>query len=161
MRGWRRSSLSPRSRLSPVQECLLLFDRAVSDGTQNLRIKPCAARQLLGIGVVALAITMRYRSKLTDIRNDNVMTQLLELFADPDRVRSRLHHHSCRRHIGKPLLQSPRCSSETSSIDHFSFFVKRAVMAPDISKVDTDRHLDPSRSAWNFRDEVLRWLFHG
>jgi hypothetical protein len=34
-------------------------------------------------------------------------------------------------------------------------------MAPDISEVDTDRHLHPSRSAWNFRDEVLRWLFHG
>jgi len=34
-------------------------------------------------------------------------------------------------------------------------------MGPDISKVDTDRHLDLSRSAWNFRDEVLQWLFHG
>jgi hypothetical protein len=34
-------------------------------------------------------------------------------------------------------------------------------MGPDISKVDTDRHLDLSRSAWNFRDEVLQWLFMG
>jgi hypothetical protein len=51
--------------------------------------------------------------------------------------------------------------SEATAIDRFSFLVERAVMAPDISKVDTDRHLDPSRSAWNFRDEVLRWLFHG
>jgi hypothetical protein len=51
--------------------------------------------------------------------------------------------------------------SEAAAIDRFSFFVERAVMAPDISKVDTDRHLDPSRSAWNFRDEALRWLFHG
>jgi hypothetical protein len=34
-------------------------------------------------------------------------------------------------------------------------------MAPDISKVDTDRHLNPGPSAWNFRDEVLRRVFHG
>ena len=32
-------------------------------------------------------------------------------------------------------------------------------MVPDISKVDTDRYLDPSRSARNFRDEVLPWAF--
>jgi len=34
-------------------------------------------------------------------------------------------------------------------------------MAPDISKVDTDRHLNPGLSVWNFRDEVLRRVFHG
>jgi hypothetical protein len=34
-------------------------------------------------------------------------------------------------------------------------------MAPDISKVDTDRHLNPGPSAWNFRDEALRRVFHG
>jgi hypothetical protein len=34
-------------------------------------------------------------------------------------------------------------------------------MASDISEVDTDRHLDPGPSAWNFRDEVLRCLLHG
>jgi hypothetical protein len=34
-------------------------------------------------------------------------------------------------------------------------------MAPDIPKVDPDRHLDPAAAAWNFRDEVLRWLLHG
>jgi hypothetical protein len=34
-------------------------------------------------------------------------------------------------------------------------------MAPDIAKVDPDRHLDPGLPAWNFRDEVLRWLLHG
>jgi hypothetical protein len=39
--------------------------------------------------------------------------------------------------------------------------VQRAVMAPDIAKVDPDRHLDPGLPAWNFRDEVLRWLLHG
>jgi hypothetical protein len=44
-------------------------------------------------------------------------------------------------------------------------------MAPDIPKVDPDRHPDPGAAAWYFRDEVLRaWdfcdevlrcLFHG
>jgi hypothetical protein len=34
-------------------------------------------------------------------------------------------------------------------------------MAPNISKVDTDRHGNPRLSAWDFRDEVLRWLLHG
>jgi hypothetical protein len=50
---------------------------------------------------------------------------------------------------------------EATAIGHFSFFVELSVMAPDISKVDTDCHLDPGRSAWNFRDVMLRWLFHG
>ena len=51
--------------------------------------------------------------------------------------------------------------SEAAAIDHFSFFVARAVVVPDISKVDTDRHLNPGLSAWDVCDEVLRWLFHG
>jgi hypothetical protein len=34
-------------------------------------------------------------------------------------------------------------------------------MAPDITKVDTNRRLDLGLSTWNFRDEVLRWLLHG
>jgi hypothetical protein len=54
-----------------------------------------------------------------------------------------------------------RTGPEAASIDHFSIFVEGAVMAPDISKVDTDRHLNPRSSALNFRDEVLRRVFHG
>ena len=34
-------------------------------------------------------------------------------------------------------------------------------MAPDISKIDTDRHPDPGTPAWNFRDKVIRRLLHG
>jgi hypothetical protein len=33
-------------------------------------------------------------------------------------------------------------------------------MAPDIPKIDPDRSPDPGASAWYFRDEVLRMLFH-
>jgi hypothetical protein len=34
-------------------------------------------------------------------------------------------------------------------------------MAPDIPKIDSDRHPNLSDAVWNFRDELLRWLFHG
>jgi hypothetical protein len=34
-------------------------------------------------------------------------------------------------------------------------------MAPDISKVDTDRRLNSGPSAGSFRDEVLRRIFMG
>src|SRR5258708_38025941 len=76
-------------------------------------------------------------------------------------MRPCLHGYPRRRQISKPLLDSFGTGSEATAIDHFSFFVERAVMAPNISKVDSDRDLDPSRPAWNFRDEVLRWLLHG
>jgi hypothetical protein len=33
-------------------------------------------------------------------------------------------------------------------------------MAPDIAKVDADRDLNLGLSAWDFSDEVLRWLLH-
>jgi hypothetical protein len=33
--------------------------------------------------------------------------------------------------------------------------VERAVMAPDISKVDTNRHLNQGLPAWNFRNMVV------
>ena len=34
-------------------------------------------------------------------------------------------------------------------------------MAPDIAKIDADRHLRLGLSAWNFRDEVLQCFFMG
>src|SRR5437899_2714325 len=43
----------------------------------------------------------------------------------------RFHRHPCRRYISEPLFYSPGAGSETASIDHLSFFVERAVMAPD------------------------------
>ena len=33
-------------------------------------------------------------------------------------------------------------------------------MAPDIPKIDPDRHPNLGEAAWNFSDEVFRWLFH-
>ena len=43
----------------------------------------------------------------------------------------------------------------------FSVLVEGAVMAPDIAKVDADRHPNLGLPVWNFSDEVLRWLLHG
>jgi hypothetical protein len=39
--------------------------------------------------------------------------------------------------------------------------VEGAVMAPDITKVDADRPLGLGLPAWDFRNEMLRWLLHG
>jgi len=50
---------------------------------------------------------------------------------------------------------------ETGPAHYFSIFVERAVMAPDLPKIDRDRHPDPGASEWYFRDEVLRRIFHG
>ncbi len=142
------------------RESLLLLHCSVCDGPQDLRVEPCEARQLLGIDLIALAITMRYRSQLTDVGHDDLVTQLLELLADPDRVCPRLHRYPRWRHGSKPLLDPFRAGSEAASIDHFSFFVERAVMAPDISKVDANRHLNSGLSAGYFCDEGTRCLFH-
>src|SRR6202035_3718379 len=76
-------------------------------------------------------------------------------------MRARLHRYPRWRNIAEPLLDGFRCGSEAASVNYVSVLGERAVMAPDISKVDTDRHLDPGPSAWNFRNEVLRRVFHG
>jgi hypothetical protein len=65
------------------------------------------------------------------------------------------------RNICKPFLDRLRCGSEAASINDFPILVESAVMAPDITKVDTNRQLGPGLPAWNFRDEMLRRLLHG
>jgi hypothetical protein len=59
------------------------------------------------------------------------------------------------------VMPSLRGSSESSPINDFSVLVEGAVMPPDVAKVDADRHLNLGLSAWDFSDEVLRWLLHG
>ena len=83
------------------------------------------------------------------------MPEFLQLFTHPDRVDAGLHGHPRRRQVRKPPPDRFRGGPEAASIDHFTVLVERAVMAPDISKVDTDRHLDSGPSAWDFRNEVL------
>jgi hypothetical protein len=89
------------------------------------------------------------------------MAELLQLFADPDRVRSSLHRNPRWSHIGEPLLDRLRGGPEATPIDYFSVMVEGAVMAPDVAKVDADRDLNLSLPAWDFSDEVLHWLLHG
>jgi hypothetical protein len=48
----------------------------------------------------------------------------------------------------------------TSPVDNFTIFVERAVMAPNISKIDPDCYPNLGASPWYFRDEVLRMPFH-
>jgi hypothetical protein len=61
------------------------------DGAQNRRIQASKPSKLLGVGVVAFTIAVRYRPQLTHVGHDDFMAQFLQLLADPDRMRSRLH----------------------------------------------------------------------
>jgi hypothetical protein len=133
----------------------------MGDRPQDLRIEPSVAGQLLRIDLIALPIAVRDRPQLTYVRYDDLVTQFLKLFADPYRMRPRFHRDPYSRQIGKPLLDSRGTGSEPTSVNHFSVFVERAVMVPDIPKVDPDRHPNPGAAAWNFSNEVMRWLLHG
>jgi hypothetical protein len=61
----------------------------------------------------------------------------------------------------KPPLNSRGTGTKPAPAPYFSIFVERTVMAPDIPKIDPDRHPDLGASAWYFRDKVLRGIFHG
>jgi hypothetical protein len=76
------------------------------------------------------------------------MAKLLDLLADPDRVGPGLHGNSGSFQIPEALVHSGRVGSETASVYHLAVFVERAVMAPDVPKVDPDRYPDLGTSAW-------------
>jgi hypothetical protein len=128
---------------------------------QDLRIDSGVASDLLRIDRVALPITVRDRSQLAHVGNDDFVAHLAELFADPDRMGSSLHRNPRLGHIGKSLLDSRGAGAKPPPINHFSIFVERAVVAPDVPKIDPDPHPNLGDAAWNFRDEVFRWLLHG
>ena len=75
------------------------------------------------------------------------MTHLLKLLADPDGVGSRLHRDPHRQQIGKSSLNPGQRVAKPASVDYFPLFVERAVMTPDIPKIDPDRHLNLGPSA--------------
>jgi hypothetical protein len=54
-----------------------LFDGPVGDRPQDLRVKPCVSRELLGTNLIALAVTMRDRPELTDVRYDDLVSKYL------------------------------------------------------------------------------------
>ena len=55
--------------------------------TQDLRIEPRVASQLLRIHLIAFPIAVRDRTQFAHVRHDHFVTQFLKLLADPDRVR--------------------------------------------------------------------------
>jgi hypothetical protein len=140
---------------------LLLFDGAVCNRPEDVRIEPRVACDLLRIDLIAFAIAVRDRPQLAHVRNNHFMAKLLQLLADPDRVNARLHRNTSVRHINEPLLDGLRCGPEPASIDHFTLLVEGAVMAPNVAKVDADRQLYLATFPGCFYDEVLRWLLHG
>src|SRR5271170_3503379 len=73
----------------------LLLQRTVCDRSQDVRIKPRIACQLLGIHLIALAVTVRYHPQFTDVRYDNLVPKPLKLFADPDRMGTSVHGDPC------------------------------------------------------------------
>ena len=87
------------------------------------------------------------------------IAQLLKLLADPDGVGYRLHRVPHWRQIGKPSFDPGRCGEKPASIDHLAFLVERAVMTPDIAKIDPNRHLNPGAAPWYLREEILRRFF--
>jgi hypothetical protein len=133
----------------------------MGDRSQDLRIEPGIASDLFRIHRVALAVAVRDRPELAHVGHDYFVAQFSELFADPDRMGPSLHRNPCPGHIGKPLLDSRECRAKPPPVNHFSIFVERAVMAPDIPKIDPDRHPNLGDTAWNFRDEGMHRLFHG
>jgi hypothetical protein len=71
------------------RERFLLFDCAVRDGPQDLRIKTGVACQLLSIDLITLPITVRDRPQLPNVGHNHLMAEFLQRFADPDRMGSR------------------------------------------------------------------------
>ncbi|MEA2544453.1 MAG: hypothetical protein QOH35_5819, partial [Acidobacteriaceae bacterium] len=142
------------------REGFLLGDCAVRNRSEDFRIEPRKARQLLGIHLVALSITVRDRPQLAHVGHDYFMAQLLKLLADPYRVCPCFHGDPHSRQVGKPLIDAGWVGSEPAPVDNFTIFVERAVMAPNISKIDPDCYPNLGASPWYFRDEVLRMPFH-
>src|ERR1017187_4212583 len=101
---------------------------------------------------------MRDRPQLAHVSHDPLMAELPNLFADPDRVRSSFHSDPRASNIPEALVDSGWVGPEPASVDHLAVLVESAVMAPDVPKVDADRHPGLGTSAW-FRYEVLRMSF--
>ena len=88
------------------------------------------------------------------------MTQFLQLVADPDRMNAHLHGHAGMRYFREPLLDRLRGRPEPAPVDDLTIYVERAVLAPDVARVDADRHLNPRLPTWDFSNALLRWLLY-
>jgi hypothetical protein len=118
------------------------------DQPEYLRVQSRIAGDLLGVHLVALPVAVRDRPQLAHIGHDHLMAKFLDLLADPDRMGSGFHGNSNSFEIPKALVYSGRVGSEAVSVYDLAVFVERAVMAPDVPKVDPDRYPNPGTSAW-------------
>ena len=78
------------------------------------------------------------------------MAQIPYLLADPDRVGAGFHRNPARFEIAEALIYTRWVGPEPATVDDLAVLVEGAVMAPDVSKVDTDRRPGPGTSAWTF-----------
>jgi hypothetical protein len=69
----------PNEKISRTNqgEGLLLFDGAMGDGPEDVRIKTSVAGQLLSIDLIALAIAVRDRTQLPHVRHNDLVPELL------------------------------------------------------------------------------------
>ena len=61
---------------------------------------------------------------------------------------SGFHRYPDRLEITEALIHARWVGSEAATVDDLALFVDGAVMAPDVSKVDTDCRPDPGTSEW-------------
>jgi len=61
---------------------------------------------------------------------------------------SGFHGYSNSFEIPKALVYSGRVGSEAASVYDLTVLVERAVMAPDVPKIDPDRYPNPGTSVW-------------
>ena len=133
---------------------------ALADWLENCRVRT-VAMESTGVYWIPLFQILEERGFMVYLVNAHSLkiAHLLKLLADPDGVDSRLHRVPHWRQIGKPSFDPGRCGEKPASVDHLAFFVERAVMTPDIAKIDPNRHLNPGAAPWYFRDEILRRFF--
>jgi hypothetical protein len=74
----------PNQQLSCADQCetLLLFDGAVGDRPEDVRIETSVACLLLGIHLIALTITMRDSPQFAHVGHDHFVPKLLQLLAN-------------------------------------------------------------------------------
>ena|SRR5277367_4088203 len=99
-------------------------------------IESCKASQFFGVHLIAFAIAVRDRTELADVRHDDFMPKFSKLLTDPDRVSARFHRDTHRLEIAKTSVQARRRGPKSPSIHNLAHFTQRAVVAPDIPKID-------------------------
>src|ERR1700733_1397331 len=116
-------------------------------GTKDLRIEPGIASHLLGIHLVALTIAVRDCPQLAHVGHHDFMAEFPNLFTNPDGMRPSFHGDTHGFQIAETLVNAGWVGSKTATIYDLAVLAECAVMAPDVPKVNSDRHADHGTSA--------------